>query len=202
MRRLRCSSQQLQCSHAHATHTPVAGGSHRQHHADRGRPGAAQRGVVLPARASARRAPGVCRCVRVLHTGTASDVHNASVPPPPLPTKQPFHGARELIETNEASSVPLSAVTASCRVHGLAQWQGLHQPRAGDWFARFAYKVQRQQQWGCAGADVVCCALLHATSAHRHNLPTCSTHPPCPAPRGAGGGAGVCAAGGAGAVPL
>jgi hypothetical protein len=67
---------------------------------------------------------------------------------------QPFHGAKELIESNAVLQVPLSAVQGRARVFSLERFQGLSRVGALDFFARLAYRVSgsaRCEVWQCRG---------------------------------------------------
>jgi len=57
---------------------------------------------------------------------------------------QPFHGDKELIESDGVLVVPLSAVKGRCRVFSLDKYQHLTRVGPLDFFARLAYKVIRQ----------------------------------------------------------
>lgn len=57
---------------------------------------------------------------------------------PPL---QPFHGDKELIESDDVLLVPATAVQGRVRVLGLDAFQGLKRVGAVDYFARLAFKV-------------------------------------------------------------
>lgn len=54
---------------------------------------------------------------------------------------QPFHGDKELIESDGVLVVPLSAVRGRCRVFSLDKYQHLTRVGPHDFFARLAYKV-------------------------------------------------------------
>ncbi len=77
--------------------------------------------------------PGFHSCWAVLHCSL-------------LYVPQPFHGDKELVESDAVLDVPLSAVRGKARVFSLEKFQGLSRVGALDYFARLAYRV-RSSGW-------------------------------------------------------
>jgi hypothetical protein len=59
----------------------------------------------------------------------------------PCAPLQPFHGDKELIESDDVLLVPATAVQGRVRVLGLDAFQDLKRVGALDYFARLAFKV-------------------------------------------------------------
>lgn len=79
--------------------------------------------------------------------------------PPPLPV-QPFHGEKELIESDAALCLPLSAVQAKARVFSLEKYQALNRVGTLDFFARLAYRVSSRRLCSCGCSCSVCILRL------------------------------------------
>lgn len=85
-------------------------------------------------------------CLPLIFFPLLPDLPYSTVPPFSIyPPPQPFHGAKELLQSDEEwEGVPLSAVVGRARVWGLEAFQGLKKVRSADYYCRMGYKVSER----------------------------------------------------------
>lgn len=92
----------------------------------------------------------ICRVTAILNSASGSGEQQLRLarflrPEDVLGGRQPFHGDKELIESDGVLVVPLSAVKGRCRVFSLDKYQHLTRVGPLDFFARLAYKVSQEE---------------------------------------------------------